>query len=241
MRTAVISDIHGNLEAFTEVLADIEPRRVDRILSLGDNVGYGPDPERVLGILREKGIPSIMGNHELGIVDRSFTGWFNPLARRSLEITRRLLLPSSIEFLEALKASLSTNGALFVHGCPPDSITSYLNEEPDDLLGDLFHDLDEKICFVGHTHVPAMVVFDGWKVRHEPLFEGEFELPEGYKCIVNVGSVGQPRDGDNRAKYVIWDDSRKSLDLRCISYDIERTVRKILELGFPRINADRLW
>jgi len=241
MRTAVISDIHGNLEALMEVLADMEPRRVDRLLSLGDNVGYGPDPDKVIEILEEKSIPSIMGNHELGIADRSYAGWFNPLARRSLEITRRILSPSSLELIGTLQPVISDNKHLFVHGCPPDSMTAYLFETPDDLLASILLGLEEEICFVGHTHVSALVVFDGEKVRREPLIEGERHLPEGRKYIVNAGSVGQPRDRDNRARYVIWDDRQRSLHVRHIPYDVARTAAKILKLGFPRINADRLW
>lgn len=241
MRTAVISDIHGNLEALEQVLADIERARVDTIFSLGDNVGYGPDPERVIEILEGKGVPSIMGNHELGVVDKSYEWWFNLLARRSLHITRRLLSDGSMDLIRKLRHAVSMNGSLFVHGCPPDSVTEYLFEVPDDLLVSILIGIGEDICFVGHTHVSALVSCDGTNIRRQSLFEAESLLPGGMKYIVNVGSVGQPRDGDNRARYVIWDDRRRSLHVRYVAYDIAQTAEKILRLGFPRINADRLW
>lgn len=241
MRTAVVSDIHGNLEALTEVLTDMTSRRIDRLISLGDNVGYGPDPEIVIGILKELGVPSIMGNHELGIADRSYASWFNPLARYSLEITRRLLSPSSVELIVALQPVLCENRCRFVHGCPFDSISTYLFEVSDRKLASIVGNMGEEICFVGHTHVSELVVFDGKRVEHERLVEGDRVLTAGLKYIVNAGSVGQPRDGDNRARYVIWDDERRSLETRYVAYDIARTAEKILAQGFPRINADRLW
>ena len=241
MRTAVISDIHGNLEALEQVLVDIEGAGVDTIFSLGDNVGYGPDPERVIEILEKKGVPSIMGNHELGVVDRSCEGWFNPLARRSLAITRRILSAQSMDLIGSLKPTVSIERGLFVHGCPPNSVTAYLFEVPDEMLVSILLDMEEEICFVGHTHVSALVACDEKGVSRRPLLEPRSVLPAGKKHIVNVGSVGQPRDRDNRARYVIWDDRLRSLQVRYVVYDIAQTAQKILDLGFPRINADRLW
>ena len=241
MRTAVISDIHGNLEALEQVLEDVETARVDAVFSLGDNVGYGPDPERVVEILAEKRVPSILGNHELGLVDRSYEGWFNPIARRSLAVTRRLLSARSMDLIGALEPVVSLAGSVFVHGCPPDSVTAYLFEVPDDLLVTVLLGMEEEVCFVGHTHVSALVTCDGKNISRRPLFDAEYVLAAGLKYIVNVGSVGQPRDGDNRARYVIWDDRLRTLQVRYVAYDMARTAEKILQLGFPRINADRLW
>ncbi|GLI35710.1 metallophosphoesterase family protein [Desulforhabdus amnigena] len=241
MRIAVISDIHGNLEAFREVLKNLDQTRVDCVASLGDNIGYGPEPEEVLELLKARNIPSVMGNHELGIVDPSFLPRFNPSARLSLEITRRLLSPASIEYLKTFKASRVVCDCLCVHGFPPDSINTYLFQVSESLMHRAFLELQQEICFVGHTHELALVVSKGLKHHAIPLEEGIIFLPKGEKYIINVGSVGQPRDGDNRAKYVIWDGEARTLDVRFIPYDIAATVKKILDLGFPEINARRLW
>lgn len=240
MRTAVLSDIHGNHEALEAVLEDIEGRAIDRMVSLGDNVGYGPEPERVLQTLGERRIPSVLGNHELGLVDASFLSWFNPTARKSLAITRGLLAPESIERLRAMDRRFSVGSALFVHGCPPDSVTRYFFEVYDAEWRRLFQRMAEPICFVGHTHELALVEYDENELAQHILGCGVHRLKADRRYVVNAGSVGQPRDGDRRAKYVIWDEEDHAIEVRCLAYDVDKTVRKILELGFPRVNARRL-
>ncbi len=241
MRTAIISDIHGNLEAFLEVLRDMEHCRIDRVVSLGDNIGYGPDPEEVLRRLHVESIISIMGNHELGIADPSYLDWFNASARRSLLITRELLSPWSLDFITSMPATHIISDALCVHGFPPDSITTYLFQVSEEEMIRQFHASPCAITFVGHTHELRLVLFDGSRVERRSLRKGLIELNPECKLIVNAGSVGQPRDGDNRAKYLIWDKASLTLEVRYIPYDIATTARKILDRGFPRINADRLW
>lgn len=241
MRIAIVSDIHGNLEAFQEVLQDIGHARVDRIVSLGDNIGYGPDPDPVLRLVHENGIQSVMGNHELGVVEPSTLDWFNASARRSLVLTGELLSSWGRDFIAALKPTLEIPSSFLVHGFPPDSITTYLFQVPELQLLQHFLKSPHKVTFVGHTHELGLITCYGEHVEYRPLGEGLTHLSEGHKFIVNAGSVGQPRDGDSRAKYIILDDEASSLEVRFIPYDIERTVRKILELGFPAINAHRLW
>jgi predicted phosphodiesterase len=241
MRIAVVSDIHSNLAAFQEVLADIDRSHVDRIVSLGDNIGYGPEPEAVLRLICARNIPSIMGNHELGIADPSCLSWFNNSARRSLEMNGKLLSPASIAYILTLAPAYILGQCLFVHGFPPDSITTYLFEVSDFQLRRAFASMDREFCFVGHTHDLQLISFDGQRVRHAPLCEGSMRLEEGCRYLINAGSVGQPRDGDNRSKYLIWDSDERRLEGRFLPYDIARTVNGILALGLPRINADRLW
>lgn len=240
MRIAIVSDIHSNLAAFEEVLADIDRAEVDRIVSLGDNIGYGPDPEEVLQLIRTRNIPSIMGNHELALVDPSFLSWFNNAARRSLEINRELLSPSSLNYIRTLEPTLTMHGYLFVHGVPPDSITSYLFEVSDRELLKILPCLDQELSFVGHTHALRLISCDGRRLRHTRLSAGIIPLEEGQRYLINAGSVGQPRDGDNHAKYLIWDRDSRLLEVRFVRYDVARTVKGILNLGLPIINADRL-
>ncbi len=241
MRVAIISDIHSNLEAFREVLADIDRSHVDHIVSLGDNIGYGPEPEEVLRLIRVRNIPSIMGNHELGIIDPSRLSWFNQYARRSLEMNRELLSPGDIEYIHTLAPAFTLDRCLFVHGFPPDSTTTYLFEVSDFRLKRVLLSQNQELCFVGHTHDLELISFDGQRVRHARLPQGEIPLQEGSQYLINAGSVGQPRDGDNRAKYLIWDTQSRRLEARFLRYDIAKTVQGILALGLPRINADRLW
>jgi predicted phosphodiesterase len=241
MRIAVVSDIHSNLTAFLEVLADIDRSRVDCIVSLGDNLGYGPEPDEVLRLIRVRNIHSIMGNHELGVADPSCLPWFNNSARRSLEINHQMLSPMNIQYIRTLAPVYTLGQYLFVHGFPPDSLTTYLFQVSDFQLRKVFSSMDHELFFVGHTHQLHTISFDGRNVRHAPLLEGNTTLREGCKYLINAGSVGQPRDGDNRSKYLIWDSEMRRLEGRFLHYDIAKTVNAILALGLPMINADRLW
>jgi len=241
MRLAIISDIHGNLAAFEEVLADIDRQGVDGIMCLGDNIGYGPEPEGVVGLLQARGIPSIMGNHESALVEKSHLNWFNPYAKIALLLTERLLSRDTMALIQNLPPTVITNEYLFVHGCPPDQINTYLFELSVDEFKERFTRMREDMCFVGHTHELVLVSYGDGRVTWKRLGKGSTTLPEDHKHIVSVGSVGQPRDGNNNAKYVLWDDRTHMLDVRFVPYDIRRTADKIIAMGFPRTFADRLW
>ncbi len=240
MRIAVISDIHGNLEAFRETLADIERTGAETVVSLGDNVGYGADPEEVSRLIRSLKIFSVMGNHELGIARPEHLSWFNEFARESLILTRRLISEETLVWLSTLPTSLVLDGGHFVHGAPPDSVTEYIFEMTDSNLKRRMSRITERICFVGHTHIPELICIRGASVYRPEMGKGAVPLEEDARYIIDVGSVGQPRDGNNNAKYVIWDNTGKTVELRYVPYDIAAAAKKIIQLGFPRINADRL-
>lgn len=241
MRLAIISDIHGNLEAFKEVLADIDNAEVDSVACLGDNVGYGPEPEEVVRLIRQRNIPCVMGNHELVLAKPTRLGEMNPSSRKSALLTPGFLSQDSTDYVRTLKPSMIFHGALCVHGCPPDSVTKYLFTASTATFRSLFLAMKEKICFAGHTHDLELIGFDGERVVKTPLCKGVTALEKEKQYIINAGSVGQPRDGNNNAKYVIWDTGARSIDVRFIPYDIEKTVNKILALDLPEFNATRLW
>ncbi|MBI9083055.1 MAG: metallophosphoesterase [Desulfobacterales bacterium] len=241
MRIAVISDIHGNLDAFKCVLADMTPATVDTVYSLGDNVGYGPQPEEVLALIRHHGIPSVMGNHELALSDPVILRWFNPTARTSLERTRDMLSEVSLATIFDLPTALTAQQCRFVHGFPPDSPTTYLFQVGDSALEQAFSNITERLCFVGHTHELLMISFDGKHLRRHDLAQGVITLDPACRYLINIGSVGQPRDGNNNAKYVIWDTITDCLDIRFVPYDIASVVKKIEVAGLPEAHAKRLW
>ena len=241
MRFAIISDIHGNLEALDQVLADIDSRHIDKIIDLGDNIGYGPDPEQVMDQILDRKIPSILGNHELALMEPELLDWFNPAARESLLKTRKMLSAHSLAFIETMEKSMVMHNCRFVHGFPPDSVTTYLFEVDQLRLEHAFSISMDQLCFTGHTHRLEAVGSDGDKIFRHPLHRGIFQIDPSKKYIFNVGSVGQPRDGDNRAKYVILDDTARTLEARFVPYDIVITAKKIIAAGLPRMHADRLW
>ncbi len=241
MLLAVIADIHANLEALLAVLADMDERGPKAVVSLGDNVGYGPDPEAVLAMLADRNIPSVRGNHEWALIDPFRERGFNPLARQALERTRDLLSAAWLTRLTDLPASLSLYGFRFVHGLPPNDTNKYLFEAAEATLRRAFIKTSERISFVGHTHMCDAVTQTNGAIRRFELTLGQNVLDPGQRHIVNVGSVGQPRDGDNRAKYALYNDVAHVLELRAVSYDIAAVAEKIVARGLPRRYADRLW
>ena len=241
MRIAVISDIHGNMEALQQVSVDIEKSNVDAIVCLGDMVGYGPEPEAVVQWIMSRDIPTIMGNHELAVVDPTYLEWFNPAARKSILTIMPWLSEESMEFISGLASSLTMHDGRFVHGFPPDSIITYLFQIDDVGLMAAFREMQEKICFVGHTHKMLIVSYDGQDLIKTPLKQGIVTLYPDRQYIINNGSVGQPRDGNNSAKYLIWDVAEQSMEIRFVPYHIAKVTNKIVEAGLPEAHADRLW
>ncbi|MGD8991452.1 MAG: metallophosphoesterase family protein, partial [Desulfobacterales bacterium] len=201
MKIAIISDIHGNMEAFEQVWSDIEKSRVDDIISLGDHIGYGPQPEEIINRIRRCNITALQGNHELALVEPAYLDWFNQNARKSLNINRKLLSPQSIKFIANLKTYWSAYGCRFVHGFPPDSVLTYLFQLSDETKIQALERLSEKRCFIGHTHTLDIVSIGRQGLVSARLKEGLNRLDSGRKYIISAGSVGQPRDGNNKAKY----------------------------------------
>ena len=240
MSIAIISDIHGNLDALQAVLADIDHLGVEEIFCLGDNIGYGPEPEEVVGLLRRRKIPSVIGNHELAAVEPKHLSWFNPSARRSLLQTIKMLSDEALQYAAGLPSFRVAAGARLVHGFPPDSPLIYLFQVAEPRMIRTFKKCEEPVCFVGHTHDLEIVSFDGSQLHLDRLAPGRRILDPDHKHIVNIGSVGQPRDGDKRAKYAIWSANDHALEIRCVDYDIEATAKKILAAGLPRSHAARL-
>ncbi|MDZ7581191.1 MAG: metallophosphoesterase family protein [Deltaproteobacteria bacterium] len=165
----MLSDIHGNLEAFTRCLEDIDRLNIDQIVNLGDAIGYGPQPEDVIVILEKRAIPNILGNHELAVLDKNYRGDFSIQALRSIEQTLKYLTSASIQYLKTLSAYRELEGALMVHGCPPDSPTVYLDHMSFPEIKETFTSNDFDIAFVGHTHRVMLMGYDGKDLQLDPL------------------------------------------------------------------------
>lgn len=241
MKLAIISDIHGNLEALQAVLADIDRLAISDLICLGDCIGYGPDSEEVMAVIRNRSIPMIIGNHELAVGDKRYLNWFNPNARISVEKAIANLSDQSVKMIKALPTSIVTGQCRFVHGYPPDDAKEYLFQKRPHQLIKTFKAMKERVCFVGHTHDLELVRFDGRQVERVVLKQGLTQLLPDMQYLINVGSVGQPRDGDNHAKYVIYDAEKETIEVKFIAYDISATVEKIKAAGLPVGHANRLW
>jgi len=226
MRTAVISDIHGNLEAFKNVLGDIQSRQVDRIVSLGDNIGYGADSENVIQLLVSNGVSSVIGNHEAAVLNDKVFNWYSNDIKKAIEITTSSLSEESLRYLRELKTSISDSGCYFVHGFPPDSFRLYLDQMSDDQLRQAFTEMKDDLCFVGHTHKLRILYYENNQVRLQHVAKDPLKIQKHRKYIINVGSVGQPREGSGQARYVIWDSLTYQLEIRAVEYDSARAAQK---------------
>lgn len=248
-RIAVLSDVHGNLEALVSVLADLDAQGAGSIVNLGDMVGYGPEPDACVRLLRERGALSILGNHELGLVEAQARGWFNPQAKKALDRTRALLSDDSLMYFRTLPRTLEIEGALCVHGCPPGLVSRYLYELDDHALRETFALYQNRLCFAGHTHdlerISLLRGQERTKIARKSLGRGAHVLNPAARHILNAGAVGQPRDGNNKAKYLLWEPGREGgpdrLEVRFVAYDIAKTAAGIIEKGLPAVYADRLW
>jgi diadenosine tetraphosphatase ApaH/serine/threonine PP2A family protein phosphatase len=242
----VLADIHANLQALTAVLADLDALsagwgEAPRLVALGDMIGYGGDPGAVLDVVRARGMAAIIGNHEKGALDPACRRkCFHIHSREALERTCELLSDADRAYLAGLPASMVLDGVRFVHGMPPDDPLTYFVTRDDDELAAAFGDFPERTCFVGHSHVLEGACLSGGLLTRLELGDEPFVLEPAGRYILCCGSVGQPRDGDNRAKYVVYDRDEATAVVRRAAYDIEAAAARILEQGLPERYATRL-
>lgn len=238
---AIISDIHSNIEALQEVLKDIENRGISKIICLGDVVGYGPNPSECVERARNFEL-TILGNHDEGVLG-SAVG-FTSVARQALDWTRTELKPNwfssqkkkaNWKFLEKLPIKHEIDNILYVHGSPRQPTTEYiLRSDCDQILGEPSAKITEifgmlkHLCFVGHTHDPGIIADNEYKFLVPDEINNTYEVKESIKLIVNVGSVGQPRDGDPRACYITFDG--KTINYYRVAYDYNSTKEKIFQI-----------
>ena len=237
MARAIVSDIHGNLEALEAVLADIERRGISSLFCLGDFVGYGASPNECIEVLRPRIEAAVVGNHDLAACGRLKLTYFNPDAAWAARWTDVRLTPENRRYLEQLPFSARWGGMLLVHASPsmPEEWHYVLSSDDADEEMKAF---DENVCVIGHSHYPG--AFDlsprGMRYMRDP----EVPIEEGHRYLVNVGSVGQPRDGDPRAAYLLVEDEPRRLTHVRLDYDVAGAMRRIMDGGLPPFLAERL-
>ncbi len=233
---AIVSDLHSNIEALTAVMKDMAELGVEKVYCLGDVIGYGPDPLPVLDIAKSFEF-SLMGNHEEGML--FFAEDFNPRARQALEWTKAQINDGDIsqeeknelwQRIDGMPKSQMTESAVFVHGSLRHETRDYVmpaDAEDAGKMGEIFDLMERPVCFFGHTHIPGVWTEGGSYVHPEDL-EYEFTLPQDEKVLINVGSVGQPRDGDTRSSYVVVEG--RKVQFRRVEYDFTTTMKKIMKI-----------
>lgn len=230
MKLAIISDIHSNLEALTAVLAEIDRQRVDAIYCLGDVVGYGPDPVACLDLVRERCKATVLGNHDLAVATGEGIKVLPRDGRKAAQHNHDQLSEEQRAYLAALPLKLEADGCAFAHATPgePDAwhrLGSFL------LTQEQFSHFSTDVCFIGHSHMPAVM---GDKL-------GVVRVRRGVRYLINVGSVGQPRDGDPRACVGFFDTEAFAYELVRVTYNLGRTVTKIQETKLPKGLGERLF
>lgn len=229
MRIGIISDIHANLEALEAVLRELRRRNIERLICLGDLVGYGASPREVIARLRQEADACVLGNHDAAIFDEQIWPMFSPNQQAVLRYTRRILGPEEVDYLRKLPLVIRGQVATYVHASlhEPERwpyVTSLEEAQR------LFAHLDTPLCFVGHTHIAGFLC--------EQI--GVFRFRPGLRYVINPGSVGQPRDGDPRASALIFDSRNWALEFLRVEYDIRSAAARILKAGLPREYAERL-
>ncbi|MCD6336554.1 MAG: metallophosphoesterase family protein [Candidatus Latescibacteria bacterium] len=237
MRYGIISDIHGNLEALNAVLEHLSKERIDRYVCLGDLVGYGANPNESVALVRTLTDWVIAGNHDWVAVGLSDRRAFNPHASNAALWTARCLTEEHRSYLCNLPLKRADGDALFVHSTPeePERWRYILSAQE---AGKHFDVLNAQICFIGHSHRP--VVFARNDEEHVLVLGTDFRIKSHWKYIANVGSVGQPRDGDPRASYAVFDAEEASVRVKRVRYDVKKAQQKIRAAGLPDIEAERL-
>lgn len=235
---AIISDIHANIEALDAVLADMAEKEVEEIIVLGDIVGYGPNPVECLDRLVQLPniIVKILGNHDEAVLYENAAERFNPKARRAIDWTRNLVAssPARWKLLESMNTFHKEEEFIYVHGSPREPTQEYIfhtdirnTAKMKDIFARIKH-----ICFVGHTHYPGVYLENCTFTRPQHLEFPNIYFMEGMKAIVNVGSVGQPRDGDTRSSYVTYDTNDDNFVFRRVEYNVHATADKIRRIQY---------
>ena len=238
MRYAILADIHSNLEALKAVLAACQAEGIRGYFCLGDTIGYGANPRECLELLKDLTPHHVAGNHEWGVIGRMAMDSFNDVAQKAILWTQKQLSNQDIEFFNHLPLTGRQENFSFVHATlhKPEQFT-YLYDISQ--ANETFYLMKENLCFVGHTHVPRILVeFNNHLIQYHP--KTILEIQKDSKYIVNVGSVGQPRDGSPLACYCIYDPDLARVEIKRVAYDVVQAQSKILQAGLPDFLSQRL-
>jgi len=239
VKYALITDIHGNLAALEQVLKKVDSEHCDKIICLGDVVGYGPFPNECLAQVKKRVDGVIVGNHDAAAIAMTDTSDFNENAKKALIWTRRQLTPENRDYVRTFSTTWDENGALFVHASPKEpTLWHYILTDKDVMDASLF--FDHRVCFFGHTHYPIAYYFDPLLPDFTFLRESTIVFKDQGRYLVNVGSVGQPRDRNPQAAFGLFDTAEGTYRHVRVDYDIKKTQAAMEMQRLPRFLIQRL-
>jgi predicted phosphodiesterase len=243
-RIAVLSDVHGNQEAFEAVLGALAAEQVDRVILLGDLVGYNANPRECLRLAQRQGFLSILGNHDLATLEPAAAEGFNVLAYQAIKYVHSQLTAGDLQYLRALpRVEVLWDRYVLCHGTPESVDTYILNQHQAKRIFNLLRHAygGSRICFFGHTHMQKLWLRDArGKVTAPAMTHNMVTLDPEHMYLINPGSVGQPRQHDNRAHYLIFDVATESVSFKAVPYDISKAQQKIRQANLPEYLASRL-
>jgi len=238
LRYGIFSDIHSNLEALDAVISAYKKERIDRYLCIGDIVGYAANPAECIEKVKVLAMITVSGNHDWASANLFSTDYFNPLAEEAIFWTQRNLSEQAVSFLGQLKLVYKNEDLTLVHGTldePGDF--NYMVDA--NIASKTFELLKTHICFVGHTHVSGVFIkTKDNRIQYER--RSNVDIKDDNKYIINVGSVGQPRDGNPKAAYCIFDSDENNVQIKRVSYDIRAARKKIFAAGLPGFLGERI-
>jgi predicted phosphodiesterase len=240
MRYGIFSDIHSNQEAFSAVIDAYRKESIDLYICVGDVVGYGANPNECVAMVKALGAVTVAGNHDWACVGKTSVEYFNPFAQQAVAWTKKTLEPGSHSFLESLPLVYKNSDLTVVHGTlPSPQDFNYMTNEA--AASDSFNLQETPVCFVGHSHIAGLFREDAdQRIIYAEDDLGRIVLKEGLNYIVNVGSVGQPRDFDWHAAYAIYDTQKKVIQIKRSDYDVQSARKKIIDYNLPKYLGDRL-
>ncbi len=238
MKYGILGDIHANLSALTTALASLDRHGCERIVSVGDVVGYGAAPKECIALLRARGVSVVLGNHDAACTGRLDDRYFNPFARAAVLWTRERLSRDELAWLAELPYTLDLEHCQVAHGTLHEPEEFHYALDLHDALPSL-EIMSRAVCFVGHSHIPLSVLRTA-SGQTGYTTDDSVDLSQAERTLVNVGSVGQPRDEDPRTAFATYDSAARALRIHRAAYDIETEVQRILDAGLPRVLAERL-
>ncbi len=237
MKYIILSDIHSNLQAFEAAIKSFPKEKGIPIISAGDVVGYGANPNECIEMVQSLKAVNILGNHDAAVIDRTDISYFNAHARDAVLWTKENIGQSALDYLQGLPLVLEEKLFTVVHGTLHDPEEfNYMMDWTDAMR--TLEILKTNICFVGHSHVPDVFISAGGKLFRS--HEKKVKIEDGSRYIINVGSIGQPRDNDSRACYCVYDSEKKEVEFHRVEYDVRSAHDSIIEAGLPVMLAERI-
>jgi len=238
MKIGFFSDIHSNLEALEACIADFKKEKLRKLFFLGDIIGYGPDPNKCIALVHKKADVILLGNHDAAAAGLLSTDYFNTYAQASMDYTTEVMTPENLNRLKMSPLEATYDIFKMVHACPKEPASwGYILDLED--AEENFKFFEQQVCVIGHSHRPTII--KKFRANRSEAVPHDFaRIDDDYRYLVNIGSVGQPRDNDPRSSYMIFDTETRIVSIKRVEYDYQKTQKKMRKVKLPQFLVDRI-